>query len=184
MILLDEPELGLHPHAITLLAAMVKSASVDSQVILATQSPTLLKHFAPEDVIVANRVNGEAKFERLDVERLEVWLGRLQPRSALGNERSWRPDRHQNTVPFRDEGRCIAMARLLIHVEGQTEEAFVDEVLAPHLYAIGYADVSARLMGEQRERERRGGIRPWPEARQGIINGLRDGRRIECHHHG
>ena len=57
VILLDEPELGLHPYAITLLAAMVKSASVDSQVILATQSSTLLDQFKPEDVIVANRVN-------------------------------------------------------------------------------------------------------------------------------
>ena len=74
VILLDEPELGLHPYAITLLASLVKQAAVDSQVIMATQSPTLLKHFMPEDVIVANRVNGEAKFERLDAERLEVWL--------------------------------------------------------------------------------------------------------------
>ena len=66
------------------------------------------------------------------------------------------------------------MTRLLIHVEGQTEEAFVEEVLAPHLYTIGYTDVSARLMGEQRERDRRGGIRPWPEVRRGIINRLRE----------
>lgn len=74
VILLDEPELGLHPYAITLLASMVKSASVNGQVIMATQSPTLLKHFTPNDVIVANRVNGEAKFERLDAEKLDVWL--------------------------------------------------------------------------------------------------------------
>ena len=89
VILLDEPELGLHPYAITLLAAMAKSASVNSQVIMATQSPTLLKHFNPEDVIVANRVEGEARFERLDAERLEVWLedyslGQLWEMNELG----------------------------------------------------------------------------------------------------
>lgn len=65
------------------------------------------------------------------------------------------------------------MTRLLVHVEGQTEEAFVNEVLAPHLYDIGYAEVSARLMGDERERDRRGGIRPWSEASRGIINRLR-----------
>ena len=74
VILLDEPELGLHPLAITLLASMVKSASVDTQVILATQSPILLDHFEPEDVLVADRVNGATKFTRLNTEELAVWL--------------------------------------------------------------------------------------------------------------
>ena len=100
VILLDEPELGLHPYAITLLAAMVKSASVACQVIMATQSPTLLKHFAPEDVIVSNRLNGEAKFERLDAERLEVWLedyslGQLWEMNDLGG----RPAPEYRPVP-------------------------------------------------------------------------------------
>ncbi len=89
VILLDEPELGLHPYAITLLASLVKQASVDSQVIMATQSPTLLDHFEPEDVIVTNRVNGEATFERLDAERLAVWLedysmGELWEKNEIG----------------------------------------------------------------------------------------------------
>ena len=66
------------------------------------------------------------------------------------------------------------MTRLLIHVEGPTEEKFVSEALAPHLYAVGYTDVSARMLGKQRQRGRRGGIRPWPEARQRIINCLRE----------
>ena len=74
VVLLDEPELGLHPYAITMLASMVKKAAVYGQVVMATQSSALLDHFEPEDVIVANRVNGEARFERLDAERLEVWL--------------------------------------------------------------------------------------------------------------
>jgi len=79
----------------------------------------------------------------------------------------------QNTGLFSNERRPAAMTRLLVHVEGQTEEAFVKEVLAPHLYDIGYAEVSARLMGDERERDRRGGIRPWSEASRGIINRLR-----------
>ena len=100
VILLDEPELGLHPYAITLLAAMVKSASVDCQVIMATQSPTLLDYFEPEDVIVANRINGEARFERLDAERLEVWLedyslGQLWEMNDLGG----RPAPEYRPVP-------------------------------------------------------------------------------------
>ena len=74
VILLDEPELGLHPYAITLLASLVKQASVKSQVILATQSPILLNHFQPEDVLVADRVRGQTEFTRLDAESLKAWL--------------------------------------------------------------------------------------------------------------
>ncbi len=66
------------------------------------------------------------------------------------------------------------MARLLIHVEGETEETFVNEVLAPHLYdGHGYAKVSARLMGNARQRDRRGGIRAWNSVRNDILNHLR-----------
>ena len=74
VILLDEPELGLHPYAITLLASLVKLASVKSQVILATQSPILLNHFEPEDVLVTDRRRGKSVFTRLDAESLRVWL--------------------------------------------------------------------------------------------------------------
>jgi len=74
VILLDEPELGLHPYAITLLASLVKLASVESQVILATQSPVLLNHFEPEDVLVTDRLRGQTVFTRLDAESLSIWL--------------------------------------------------------------------------------------------------------------
>ena len=74
VILLDEPELGLHPYAITMLASMVKSASVDTQVILATQSPILLDYFEPEDVLVADRVDGATEFRRLSSDNLAIWL--------------------------------------------------------------------------------------------------------------
>ena len=66
------------------------------------------------------------------------------------------------------------MARLLIHVEGQTEEDFVNEVLAPHLYRQGYTKVGARLMGNARQRDRRGGIRSWNSVRGDIIRHLKE----------
>lgn len=66
------------------------------------------------------------------------------------------------------------MARLLIHVEGETEETFVNEVLGPHLYSRGYSRVSARLMGNARQRDRRGGIRAWSAVKQDILTHLRE----------
>jgi len=66
------------------------------------------------------------------------------------------------------------MPRILIHVEGETEETFVNEVLAPHLYRRGYIKVSARLVGNTRQRDRRGGIRGWNSVRTDIINHLRE----------
>jgi uncharacterized protein DUF4276 len=66
------------------------------------------------------------------------------------------------------------MARLLVHVEGQTEESFVNEVLRDHLVNAGYQSVSARIVGNARLRQRRGGIRPWPSVRKDITNHLRE----------
>ena len=66
------------------------------------------------------------------------------------------------------------MKRLLIHVEGQTEETFVKQVLAPHLYRLGYESVSARLIGNARLRQGRGGIRAWSTVRRDIVNHLRE----------
>ena len=74
VILVDEPELGLHPYAIGLLASLIKQASKDTQVIAATQSPLLLDYFDPEDILVANRVEGETRIERLNSESLAEWL--------------------------------------------------------------------------------------------------------------
>ena len=74
VILLDEPELGLHPYAIAMLASLVKQASVETQVVLATQSTLLLDHFRPEDVLVADRVDGGTQLTRLDGPALQQWL--------------------------------------------------------------------------------------------------------------
>jgi hypothetical protein len=65
------------------------------------------------------------------------------------------------------------MARLLVHVEGQTEEDFVNEILRDHLVSLGYESVDARIIGNARLRRKRGGIRPWPSVRRDIINHLR-----------
>jgi Domain of unknown function (DUF4276) len=62
--------------------------------------------------------------------------------------------------------------RLLILVEGQTEESFVNEVLSPHLYGRGFSRVAAKLLGNARQRSRRGGIRPWPSVREDILRHL------------
>lgn len=66
------------------------------------------------------------------------------------------------------------MTRLLVHVEGQTEETFVNEALAPHLYGHGVTRISARLIGNARQRGGRGGIKPWPAARKDIVAHLRE----------
>ena len=89
MILVDEPELGMHPYAITLLASLMKQASVDTQVIVATQSSLLLDHFEPEDVLVADRIDGGTQFTPLESVKLESWLeeyslGQLWEKNELG----------------------------------------------------------------------------------------------------
>ena len=71
-------------------------------------------------------------------------------------------------------GSSDPMSRLLIHVEGETEETFVNEVLAPHLYNFGYTKVSAGLLGNARQRDRRGGIRAWSGVRQDILHHLKE----------
>lgn len=65
------------------------------------------------------------------------------------------------------------MARLLVHVEGETEETFVNEILAPHLWYFGFTAVGACLLGNARQRDRRGGIRGWDSVRGDIIRHFR-----------
>jgi len=66
------------------------------------------------------------------------------------------------------------MTRLLIHVEGETEETFVNEILAPHLYNRGFTKISARLVGNARLRDRRGGVRAWSTVKKDILNHLKE----------
>jgi predicted ATPase len=74
LILIDEPELGLHPHAIDLISEMLKLASGRTQVIVATQSERLISTLQPEDVIVVDKEDGSSTFKRLDKDRLSNWL--------------------------------------------------------------------------------------------------------------
>jgi predicted ATPase len=88
-ILVDEPELGLHPYAIGLLASLIRQASVDSQVIVSTQSSILLDYFQPSEVLVADRVDGGTRLTRLDPAPLAQWLeeyslGQLWEKNELG----------------------------------------------------------------------------------------------------
>ncbi len=76
LILIDEPELGLHPHAIQILADMLKSAGARTQLIAATQSPFLIDQFSPESVIVVNREQGSSTLKRLRRAEWEPWLER------------------------------------------------------------------------------------------------------------
>ena len=74
-ILVDEPELGLHPYAINVLASLIKVASKNKQVIVSTQSVELLDEFDAEDIIVVDRENGRSVFSRPDEKELSEWLG-------------------------------------------------------------------------------------------------------------
>jgi predicted ATPase len=89
LILVDEPELGLHPYALGLLASLIRQASVTTQVIVSTQSSLLLDHFDPEEVLVADRVDGGTQLTRLKSEQLKKWLedyslGQLWEKNELG----------------------------------------------------------------------------------------------------
>lgn len=88
-IVIDEPELGLHPMAIALLGETIRAASERAQVIVATQSPLLLDQFTPEEVVVVDRDNGQSVFKRLKEEDLKEWLsdyslGQLWLKNLLG----------------------------------------------------------------------------------------------------
>jgi hypothetical protein len=68
----------------------------------------------------------------------------------------------------------MTIVRLLVHVEGQTEETFVNEVLRPFLLGKGYQSISARIVGNARLRSRRGGIRAWPAVKLDIVRHLKE----------
>lgn len=98
-MLFDEPELGLHPYALTLLASLFQQAAKWHQVIVSTQSAPLLNEFAPEDVIIVERSNGQSIFRRLQSAELSEWLqeyalGELWQKNVLGG----RPQREDTPV--------------------------------------------------------------------------------------
>ncbi len=89
MILLDEPELGLHPSALAILADLMKLASERCQLLVATQSATLIDHFDAGDIITVDQRDGTSSFQRLDAESLKQWLeeytvGELWEKNVIG----------------------------------------------------------------------------------------------------
>lgn len=90
-IIIDEPELGLHPMAVNKLAGLIKKASIHSQVIVSTQSVGLVSNFEPEDIITVDREDGHSVFERLDNDNLQNWLedfslGELWNKNVIGGQ--------------------------------------------------------------------------------------------------
>jgi predicted ATPase len=89
VVIIDEPELGLHPVAIHLLGALMRSASTKRQLLVSTQSSQLLDEFEPEDVVVAELEAGATRFRRLETAALDAWLedyslGELWEKNELG----------------------------------------------------------------------------------------------------
>jgi len=89
LVLLDEPELGLHPAAITLLADLLSSAATRTQVLVATQSVTLVNQFEPEQVWTVDREDNQSIFRRLITQNMNRWLddyalGELWEKNILG----------------------------------------------------------------------------------------------------
>ena len=89
VILLDEPELGLHPAAISLLADLLLSAAQRTQILVATQSVTLVNQFTPESVWVVERGDRHSVFKRLETADMSTWLdeyslGELWEKNIIG----------------------------------------------------------------------------------------------------
>ena len=74
LIVVDEPELGLHPYALSTVADLFKKASHHTGILVATQSSSFLDSFGPEDVVVVNREYRASRFERQGSAELEKWL--------------------------------------------------------------------------------------------------------------
>jgi predicted ATPase len=105
-MLFDEPELGLHPYALTMLANLFQQAAQQyRQVIVSTQSAQLLNEFEPEDVVVVERTQGGSVFQRLDSMQLSGWLedytlGELWQKNVLRG----RPRNEEMPLPSEGDG--------------------------------------------------------------------------------
>ncbi len=89
VLLLDEPELGLHPAAILLIGGMIKALANERQVIVATQSPLLVDEFDLDEIVVLELRNGRTEVRRLDENNYQDWLdeyttGELWQKNLLG----------------------------------------------------------------------------------------------------
>lgn len=92
-VILDEPELGLHPYALVLLAEMIQAAAAHTQIVLATQSVTLVNQFSPENILVVDRMDGVSLIRRLSSDEIRMWLedyglGDLWEKNLIGGRPS------------------------------------------------------------------------------------------------
>lgn len=88
-ILIDEPELGLHPYAITVLASLFRGITTKTQLIVSTQSVPLVNQLQLEDILVVDRIDGQSTFRHLQPEEMVDWLddyglGDLWEKNLLG----------------------------------------------------------------------------------------------------
>ncbi|MBZ0108049.1 MAG: AAA family ATPase [Candidatus Scalindua rubra] len=93
-IILDEPELGLHPAALNVLADIIRATAKETQVICSTQSVAFANLFEPEDFIVVDAEDGVSNFRRLEREPLEHWLedygmGDIWSKNLIGGRPAW-----------------------------------------------------------------------------------------------
>ena len=93
-IILDEPELGLHPAALCVLADIIRSVSRETQVVCSTQSVIFANFFSPEDFIVTELKDGVSVFRRLEREQVEQWLdeygmGDIWSKNLIGGRPEW-----------------------------------------------------------------------------------------------
>lgn len=89
VVLLDEPELGLHPAAVSLLADLLSSAATRTQVLVATQSVTLVNQFEPDQVWTVDRAGGQSVFRHLGKRDLSVWLDKYGGYEGYGLGELW-----------------------------------------------------------------------------------------------
>ena len=89
LIVVDEPELGLHPYALEVIASLFQAASDQTQVLVSTQSSAFLNAFEPEDIVVVERNDEATEFVRPDAEKLDAWLddyslGEIWEKNVIG----------------------------------------------------------------------------------------------------
>lgn len=89
LIVLDEPEIGMHPYAIEVRASLIRGASAHGPLIVATHSVSLVNYFEPDDIVVVNRSDGHSHFERQNSQSLAAWLkeydiGELWEKNLIG----------------------------------------------------------------------------------------------------
>ena len=87
VLLLDEPEVSLHPELLKLLAALLQDASARSQIVVATHSPDLIRWLEPEEVLIADKEDGATSFTWADDLDLQEWLAEYTLRDLwlMGN---------------------------------------------------------------------------------------------------